>query len=202
MADVQTGLNRMGSPRPREIIYPLIPILKRALRTAECRPVIEVRPGQTRSIRFCRSLAEEPVPEEPRLVDGIRGHRRHKREIEIVVVDDRCHKGVRRCKIRDLDQQIVLDIALDVVAGCDLVLFIELVVQLERVQQLFGWLRNRRRSLGRSQGQWYRLANLFIADEPEGLVLDERPAGCESAFILMEWGSAKLCRIAEVVEEC
>src|SRR5215475_885738 len=122
MADVQPGLNRMGSPRPREIIYPLIPILKRALRTAECRPVIEVRPGQTRSIRFCRSLAEEPVPEEPRLVDGIRGHRR--------------------------------------------------------------------RSLGRSQGPWYRLANVVIADEPEGLVLDVRPGGCESALILMEWGSA------------
>src|SRR5215471_11367013 len=128
MADVESSLNRMGSMGPREIIHPLIPVLESSLRTAECRAVIEVGPGQTGSIRFRRSLAEEPVPEEPRLVDGIRGHRRHKREIEIVVVDDRCYKRVRRCKIRDLDQQIVLDIALDVVASHDLVLFIELMV--------------------------------------------------------------------------
>src|SRR5262249_43581155 len=145
--------------------------------------------------------AQQAMPEEPAFVHGVQSRSRGDSYVQRVIVHDRRDQRVRRCRRRNLHEQIVGQVALNVEARADPIAAVELVIHLGGPENLFGRLRYGWGPGWVKKPRGHPLGTLLIAGKPKRPVFYEGAPRRESAFILMEGGAPEIGCIAQVVKE-
>ena len=181
------GVRPMG---PSHIVGVLETVVQACLWAAKVGTHVRVgkRLAGLNTLRRC--LCQCPMPEEPRLIYGVRRRRRDHANIQRVVVGHLGDKAARISSTAGLHNQVVRQVALQVVTDCQGVFVRQPCVHFCRAHDLVRW-RGHGNGVTEGSGRGGNtLGDFFKAAEPEKTILYKRSTGGETILVLEERGAS------------